>query len=79
MEDIIILLKFAKFWSDFGAGDDFLDPSRVESIDKKSIFDLDSSTFRKSLTRAFQITTHRLPTTTAREDMEEKVNWDGLE
>ncbi len=29
------MLNFAKFWSDFGAGDDFLDPSRVEYIDKK--------------------------------------------
>ncbi len=35
-----ILMKFPKFWSDFGAGDDFLGVDLVESIDKGSMFDL---------------------------------------
>ena len=42
----LILFKFAKFWSYFGAGNDFLDPSRVESIDKGSGFRLDTTTNR---------------------------------
>ncbi len=36
-----ILLKFPKFWSDFGAGDDFLGFALVECIDKRLIFGLD--------------------------------------
>ena len=41
-----ILLKNQKNCGDFGAGDDFLDPSRVEYIDKRSIFGLDTTTNR---------------------------------
>ncbi len=39
-------LEKLKILTDFGAGDDFLDPSRVESIDKGSIFGLDTTTYR---------------------------------
>ena len=47
MQDILfILLNFAKFWSDHGAGDDFLGVALVEYIDKRSIFRLGSSTNR---------------------------------
>ena len=42
----IILLNFRKFWTDFGAGDDFLGVALVEYIDKRSIFDLHYSTKR---------------------------------
>ena len=42
----VILMKFPKFWGDFGAGVDFLDPSRVDYIDKRSIFGLDTTTNR---------------------------------
>ena len=38
----VILLKFPKFWGGSGAGDDFLGVALVESIDKRSIFGLDS-------------------------------------
>ena len=65
----LFLLKFPKFWGDFGAGDDFLGVDLVESIDKGSIFGLETTTNRWSATRAFQITTHRLDTTTVREDI----------
>ena len=41
-----ILLKFPKFWSDFGAGDDFLGVALVEYIDKRLIFGLGNSTNR---------------------------------
>ncbi len=40
------LVKFPKFWGDFGAGDDFLGVALVESIDKGSRFDLHYSTDR---------------------------------
>ena len=47
VEDILfIFLKIPKFWTGFDAGDDFLDPSRVESIDKRSIFGIDTTTNR---------------------------------
>ncbi len=39
-------VEIPKFWSDFGAGDDFLGVALVESIDKRSIFDLHYSTDR---------------------------------
>ncbi len=35
-----------KILGDFGAGDDFLGVDLVESIDKRSIFRLDYSTYR---------------------------------
>jgi len=44
----------------FGAEDDFLDPSRVEWIDKRSIFHLDCSTNRQSAVRAFEWWSNRL-------------------
>jgi len=45
---LFILLKFPKFWSDFGAGDDFriLGVALIEYIDKGSLFGLGSSTNR---------------------------------
>ncbi len=43
---LFILLKFPKFWSDFGAGDDFriLGVDLVETINNRSIFGLGYST-----------------------------------
>ena len=38
---VVLFVQIPKFWSDLGAGDDFLDPSRVEYIDKRLIFDLE--------------------------------------
>ena len=44
---LFILMKFPKFWSDFGAGDDFLGVAWVEYIDKVLLlFGLDYSTIR---------------------------------
>ncbi len=43
---LFILLKNPKFWSGFGAGDDFLGVALVESIDKELIFGVGSSTNR---------------------------------
>ncbi len=43
---LFILMKFPKFWSDFGAGNDFLGVALVESIDKRSLFGLGNSTNR---------------------------------
>ena len=43
---IRFLVKFAKFWGRFDAGDDFLDPYRVESIHERSIFRLGTTTNR---------------------------------
>ncbi len=43
---MVHFVKISKFWSDHGAGDDFLDPSQVESIDKGSIYGLDTATNR---------------------------------
>ena len=43
---IRFLVKFAKFWGDFGRAEHKLDPSRVESIDKWSIFGLTTTTNR---------------------------------
>ena len=39
----IILLNFRKFWTDFGAGDDFLGVALVEYIDKRSIFGFETT------------------------------------
>jgi len=41
---LFILLKFRKFRGGSGAGDDFLGVALVESIDKRSIFGVGSST-----------------------------------
>ncbi len=38
--------EISKFWTGFAAGNYFLDPYRVELIDKRLIFDLDYSTNR---------------------------------
>ena len=38
--------EIPKFWSDFGAGYDFLGVALVEYIDKGSIFGLESRTYR---------------------------------
>ena len=35
---LVILLNFRKFWTDFGAGNDFLGVALVEYIDNRSIF-----------------------------------------
>ena len=43
---LVILLKFPKFRSGSGAGDDFLDPYRVEHDDKGSLFGLETTTNR---------------------------------
>ncbi len=43
---LFILLKFRKFWGGSGAGDDFLGVALVESIEKRSIFGVGSSTNR---------------------------------
>jgi len=43
---LFILMKFPKFWSDFGEGHDFLGVALVESIDKRSIFALDTMSNR---------------------------------
>ncbi len=43
---LVILMKIRKFWSDYGAGGDFLGVDLVESIDKGSIFRHDYSTNR---------------------------------
>ena len=40
---IVHLVQNSKFWTGFGAGDDFLDPSRVEYIDKRSIFGFETT------------------------------------
>ena len=48
----------------------------VESIDKALVFGLDYGTNRQSSLRAFQITTHRIDTTTRRRDIEEKADLD---
>ena len=42
MMEMVHFVENSKFWTDFGAGDDFLDPSRVEAIDKGLIFRLGS-------------------------------------
>ncbi len=39
-------VEISKFWSDFGAGNDFLGADLVESIDKGLIFGLGNSTNR---------------------------------
>ena len=52
------------------SGDDFLGVALVEYIDKRLILDLETAINRQGLTRAFQIATQRLDTTTAREDMD---------
>ena len=41
--EVIILFKIPNFLSGFGAGDDILDLSRVESIDKGSIVGLETT------------------------------------
>ncbi len=38
--------EIPKFWTVFGAGDDFLGVALVEYIDKGSIFGLESRTYR---------------------------------
>ena len=43
---LFILLNFRKFWTDFGAGDDFLGVALVEYIDKRSTFRLDTTSNR---------------------------------
>ena len=44
---LFILLKIGNFGATLALpGDDFLDPSRVEYIDKRSIFGLDTTTNR---------------------------------
>ena len=40
---MVHFVEISKFWNDHGAGDDFLDPSRVEYIDKRSIFDFEAT------------------------------------
>ncbi len=39
----VISLDFSKFWTDFGAGDDFLGVALVESIDKRLIFGIETT------------------------------------
>ncbi len=39
---MVILLNFRKFWTDFGAGNDFLGVALVESIDKRWMFGIDT-------------------------------------
>ncbi len=38
--------EISKFSTGFAAGDDFLDPSRVESINKRLVFELETATNR---------------------------------
>ena len=52
---LFILLKIGNFGATLALpGDDFLDPSRVETIDKRLIFGIDTTTNRLSAMRAFQ-------------------------
>ncbi len=46
MMEMVHFVENSNFGGDFGAGDDFLDPSRVESIDKRLIFEADSTSNR---------------------------------
>ena len=77
-----ILLKFATFLSGHGAGNDFLDPSRVELFDKRSIFGFETTTNRYSFTRGFQNVTLlflcHTTTRTRRIYFKEKVNLEGI-
>ena len=77
------MLKIGNFGATLALpGDDFLGVALVETIDKRLIFGIDTTTNRLSAMRAFQSTTHCIRTTATRKDIEEKViliGLDGLE
>ena len=73
-------MKFRNFGATLAlAVNDFLGVALVDYIDKRSIFGLGYSTNRQSTMRGFQITTQRLDTTNAREDIKGNVNLNGLD